>query len=83
MKDLRVYSQCNKVFYVTQSIQAVEDLGNDVFELQRRWERHVGLEETVCALKRGPRAEDLHCWTMARHSEDYASDSGNIKIFFE
>jgi len=45
--------------------------------------RQAGLEENVCALKMGLRAEDLHRWTMARDSEDYASDSGNVKIFFK
>lgn len=36
---------------IKQSIQAAEDVGNDVFEL-REDESQAGLKETVCALKR-------------------------------
>lgn len=49
--QLCVCFKCNEVFYINQSIQVVEDLGNNVFELQRRWRDKRDGGKSLCPEK--------------------------------
>lgn len=47
LQDLHVCFKCNKVFYRNESREAAEELSKGGFEPQKKWERQVGLEETL------------------------------------